>query len=429
MQIQLDGWNPRAPLFFQPHGSFTGGTETCCLFHPWVDNDLHAFAGHTGLHGIFCLLQIHTGLAEILKTLREYLGTADTLHHDFRAAALYDNRVTEVDALQIKAADRTRLFRRVRYAHDLGKAGHIIGQTVRDLVKTCARLNIHILREAAVKLLALGGGAVMTIVELRLGIQNLPVLAAIKAGKPVFSEKPLANTAADGKEIVEAEMAGGKHLVQVGFMRRYDRGYRQVKELIDSGKFGAPMVIKCTHRADGVADDYTTAMAVTDTAIHEIDVLPWLVNDEWDEVQCIMPKTNSKVKNALKDPQIMIMKTKGGIINMLEVNVNCGFGYDINCEVVCENGVVNLPCPSFPTVRYANEVSTKIEDNWILRFIDSYDVEIQDWVDHALKGETGGSSAWDGYVASITADALVKSQTSGVPEKVVTGGTPDFYKK
>ena len=56
-------------------------------------------------------------------------------------------------------------------------------------------------------------------------------------------------------------------------------------------------------------------------------------------------------------------------------------------------------------------------------------MEIQDWVDHALKGETGGSSAWDGYVASITADALVKSQTSGQAEKVVTGGTPDFYKK
>lgn len=255
------------------------------------------------------------------------------------------------------------------------------------------------------------------------------VLEALKAGKFVFCEKPLAQNAEDCEKIIAAETAHGRRLLQVGFMRRYDRGYRQVKELIDSGKFGAPMVIKCTHRADGVADDYTTAMAVTDTAIHEIDVLPWLVNDEWDEVQCIMPKTNSKVKNALKDPQIMIMKTKGGIINMLEVNVNCGFGYDINCEVVCENGVVNLPCPSFPTVRYANEVATKIEDNWILRFIDSYDVEIQDWVDHALKGETGGSSAWDGYVASITADALVKSQTSGVPEKVVTGGTPDFYKK
>ena len=256
-----------------------------------------------------------------------------------------------------------------------------------------------------------------------------PVIAAIKAGKPVFSEKPLANTAADCKAVVDAEMASGKHLVQVGFMRRYDRGYRQVKDLLESGKFGAPMVVKCTHRADGVAESYTTAMAVTDTAIHEIDCLPWLINDEWDEVQCIIPRSSSKAHEGLKDPQVMILKTKGGVVTVLEVNVNCGFGYDINCEVVCENGVVNLPCPSFPTVRYANNVSTKIEDNWILRFIDSYDVEIQDWVDHALKGETGGSSAWDGYVASLTADALVKAQTSGKIEKVVTGGTPDFYKK
>ena len=170
-----------------------------------------------------------------------------------------------------------------------------------------------------------------------------PVLAAIQAGKPVFCEKPLANTAADCKAVVDAEMASGKHLVQIGFMRRYDRGYNQVKELLDSGKFGAPLIVKCTHRADGVAPSYTTSMAVTDTAIHEIDCLPWLVNDEWDEVQCILPKVTSKAHEGLRDPQVMIMKTKGGIVVMLEVNVNCGFGYDINCEVVCENGVVNLP--------------------------------------------------------------------------------------
>ena len=148
-----------------------------------------------------------------------------------------------------------------------------------------------------------------------------PVLAAIKAGKPVFCEKPLANEAADCKEVVDAEIASGKHLVQVGFMRRYDRGYRQVKELLDSGKFGAPMVVKCTHRADGVAESYTTAMAVTDTAIHEIDVLPWLINDQWDEVQCIMPKRSAKAHEGLQDPQVMIMKTKSGIVTVLEVNV------------------------------------------------------------------------------------------------------------
>ena len=163
------------------------------------------------------------------------------------------------------------------------------------------------------------------------------VMAAIKAGKYVFCEKPLAPEADACRRIVDAEMAGGKQLVQVGFMRRYDRGYNQVKELLDSGKFGAPLVVKCTHRADGVAPDYTTAMAVTDTAIHEIDCLPWLVNDEWDEVQCIMPKVSSKAHEGLKDPQVMIMKTKGGVVVVLEVNVNCGFGYDINAEVVCSS--------------------------------------------------------------------------------------------
>ena len=102
---------------------------------------------------------------------------------------------------------------------------------------------------------------------------------------------------------------------------------------------------------------------------------------------------------------------------------------NINCEVVCENGVISLPCPSFPAVRSNFAVSTAIEKNWILRFIDSYDVELQDWVDCVAQGTTGGSSAWDGYVAALTADALVASQESGKTEKVVTGGKPDFYQK
>ena len=56
------------------------------------------------------------------------------------------------------------------------------------------------------------------------------VMAAIKAGKYVFCEKPLAPEADACKRIVEAEMATGKQLVQVGFMRRYDPGYGQLKK-------------------------------------------------------------------------------------------------------------------------------------------------------------------------------------------------------
>ena len=59
------------------------------------------------------------------------------------------------------------------------------------------------------------------------------VLACIAAGKPVFCEKPLATTVEACRRILDAEMAHGRRLVQVGFMRRYDAGYRAMKEAVD----------------------------------------------------------------------------------------------------------------------------------------------------------------------------------------------------
>lgn len=254
-----------------------------------------------------------------------------------------------------------------------------------------------------------------------------PVLQAIAAGKPVFCEKPLATTAADCKKIVDAEVASGKHLVQVGFMRRYDKGYNQVKELLDSGEFGAPLLVKCTHRAEGVDDSYTTAMAVTDTAIHEIDVLQWLIGDTWESAQVIYPRNTVNAHEGLKDPQLMLMTTKGGVVVALEVFVNCRFGYDINCEVVCEDGVIHMPAPSWLYVRRNGQYATKIEDNWMRRFIDAYDTEIAQWVDAAKRGMVEGPNAWDGYVAELTADALVAAQTSGKAEPILSGEKPAFY--
>src|SRR5918912_4194036 len=55
------------------------------------------------------------------------------------------------------------------------------------------------------------------------------VLAAIQANKPVFCEKPLAPTTDECLRILDAEMARGRRLVQVGFNRRYDPAYRQMK--------------------------------------------------------------------------------------------------------------------------------------------------------------------------------------------------------
>jgi len=64
------------------------------------------------------------------------------------------------------------------------------------------------------------------------------VLAAIAAGKQVFCEKPLATTREACERIVDAEVDAGRRLVMVGYMRRYDDGYRAMKQVITGGESG-----------------------------------------------------------------------------------------------------------------------------------------------------------------------------------------------
>ncbi|PWJ50126.1 Gfo/Idh/MocA family protein [Faecalicatena contorta] len=256
-----------------------------------------------------------------------------------------------------------------------------------------------------------------------------PLLAAIEAGKRVFCEKPLATTAADCLKVVNAEVAAGKHLIQTGFMRRYDKGYMQVKEALDSGNYGEPLMLHCTHRNPEVGTNYNTPMAVHDTAIHEIDVLHWLVDDEYESAQVIMPRITKYSHSELNDPQIMLLRTKKGVCIDVEVFVNCKFGYDINCEVVCEDGAIKMPEPAYPYIRKDARLSTTIDTDCFVRFKDAYDVEVQDWVDKAGEEVISGPTAWDGYLAAVTADALVKAQESGKIEPIITEvEKPDFYK-
>ena len=159
------------------------------------------------------------------------------------------------------------------------------------------------------------------------------VLAAIAAGKPVFCEKPLATTAEGAQRIVEAESRFGRRLVQVGFMRRYDRGYVALKKTVDT-EIGAPLMVHAKHRNPEVGDSYTTPMAIVDTAIHEIDVLRWLLDDDYVSAQVICPRKSRFASSHLADPQIVLLETKKGIRIDVEIFVNCKYGYDIQCEVV-----------------------------------------------------------------------------------------------
>nr|WP_067298270.1 Gfo/Idh/MocA family oxidoreductase [Marinobacterium profundum] len=253
------------------------------------------------------------------------------------------------------------------------------------------------------------------------------VLAAIAAGKYVFCEKPLAVTAEGCLNIVKAEVAAGKRLVQVGFMRRYDKGYQQLKQSIDNNDIGTPLMLHCAHRNPTVPDRYVTSMAIVDTAIHELDALRWLLDDDYKTMQVVYPRRTRHAFDHLADPQILLIETLKGVRIDLEIFVNCQYGYDIQCSVVGEEGIANLPEPQSLLMRKGAKLYNEVLMDWKDRFIESYDIELQDFIRGCEKDAIGGPSSWDGYAAAVAADAAVTAQESGQVEPVVMVERPAFY--
>ena len=253
------------------------------------------------------------------------------------------------------------------------------------------------------------------------------VLAAIAAGKPVFCEKPLATTAEGARRIVEAEVKFGKRLVQVGFMRRYDAGYLALKDAVDKHT-GAPILVHAAHRNPAVPEAYTTPMAIHDTMIHEIDVFRWLLNDDYVSARVLYPRNAARSHSKLRDPQVVVLETAKGVLIDVEIFVNCAYGYDIQCEVVGEDGVASLPEPMTVDMRLGAKRQSTILTDWKDRFVASYDVELNDFIGAASKGGATGPSAWDGYAAAVTADACVAAQErAGEAVDITLPARPALY--
>jgi myo-inositol 2-dehydrogenase/D-chiro-inositol 1-dehydrogenase len=240
-------------------------------------------------------------------------------------------------------------------------------------------------------------------------------LACIEAGKPVLCEKPLAVSAAAALRIVEAEAAVGRRLVTVGFMRRHDPGYADMKARLDAGAIGAPLLVHCAHRNPSVHSFFDSAMIITDTAVHEVDITRWLLGQEITRVTVLQPRASSRARDGLRDPLLLLLETADGQIVDVEAFVSAGYAYDIRCEIVGEDGTLELLPPATVSVRGALAESLALPTGFRQRFGVAYLNELQGWV--ASPGS--GASAWDGYAAAVVCEAAVESLASGLPVDVV----------
>lgn len=253
------------------------------------------------------------------------------------------------------------------------------------------------------------------------------VMEALRCGKQVFCEKPLAQTTLDCENMIAEELKHGRRLVQVGFMRRYDRGYAQMKQVIDSGELGAPLMIHACHRNMYQTEGFQTEMGITNVAIHELDICRWLLGDEYKNAQVLKVRQSSYSTKGYDNPQIVLLETQNGSRIDVEVQVSEAYGYDIQCQVVCEKGTLNLPDPAAVVKRADASCSFSLLTDWSDRFIEAYDIELKQWVDSVLDGTLTGPSTWDGYAACVAADALNQSRNSGqfCPVKMIE--KPSLY--
>lgn len=252
-------------------------------------------------------------------------------------------------------------------------------------------------------------------------------LRCIAASKPVLSEKPLATTAADALEVLEAEVKHGTRLVQVGFMRRFDAGYRDVKAAVDDGSIGEPLIVHCVHRNPVVPDTFTSDMLLTDSVVHEVDVTRWLLGDEFTAATVLTPRRTPKAAEHLQDPQLVVLETTSGVIVQVEMYVNAQYGYDVRCEVVGSEGTVALETPSVTALTRQFQRRRSIPQDWRERFDDAFHTEIQQWVRGLEDGTVSGPSAWDGYAATVVTNACVEALETGRRTTVSLEDKPAFY--
>lgn len=254
------------------------------------------------------------------------------------------------------------------------------------------------------------------------------LLPALEAGLPILCEKPLTPDAASSLRMVEAEIAKGKQLIQVGFMRRFDEGYESLKRLISDKAQGELLGLHCAHRNPSVPETYHNDMLIFDSVVHEIDVVRFLTDSPIETVEVKNMKRNSNNHSGFSDPILVLLKTNSEVLATVEMNVSVKFGYEVKTEAVFENGIAEIGRTNGMTTWFNGQVATAEHMSFKTRFAAAYDTQIQRWVNATKVGTIDGPSAWDGYLAAAAVEAGIKALNSGQKVTVDYASKPAFYR-
>jgi myo-inositol 2-dehydrogenase/D-chiro-inositol 1-dehydrogenase len=244
------------------------------------------------------------------------------------------------------------------------------------------------------------------------------------AGKHIFCEKPLALELDKIDEALAAvEKAGVK--LQVGFNRRFDKSFRQVHEIVESGDIGRPCILHITNRdPDFPSMEFMRVSGgmFLDMTIHDFDMARFQVG-EIDEVYAtgsVLIEPELKEFGDI-DTNVVTLKFANGTVGAIDNSRKAVYGYDQRLEVFCSNGTAMANNESENTAVKGNPGgfhSARLPHFFIQRYAPCYVDEVRQFIECVREDKPTPTTGKDGRAAVVLGYAAWKSLHENRPVKV-----------
>ncbi len=241
--------------------------------------------------------------------------------------------------------------------------------------------------------------------------------AAATAGKAVFCEKPIADTLEQADGAIDAAKAAGV-ILQVGFQRRFDAGFRRAHDLAASGKLGRIQLLRSITR-DPALDTATprpTWSIFRDTLVHDFDVLRWLCGSEPTTIFALASSLNEPNASAgARDTAVVTIQFANGALGVADSSFQAVYGYDVRAEVFGSEGMATVgDGASSSAVLHSKDGSLSQRVFWFLDlFGAAYVAELADFVSSVRSGSRPACTGEDGRAALAMALAAIRSAELG----------------
>lgn len=251
------------------------------------------------------------------------------------------------------------------------------------------------------------------------------IMAAAKAGKMIFCEKPISLNLAIIDEVTACVKEAGV-MCFLAFQRRFDANFMRLKDAVTSGEVGDVSMVHIVSR-DPSPPPINYIMSSgglhNDMAVHDFDVARFLVGSEVVEVYC---KGSCKVDPAIGmagdiDTSLVVLTFVNGVVATVDNCRKATYGYDQRVEVFGSKGMIqsNNKHPNTCVVSNDEAVSTSKAMSFFMdRYADAYRNEMVAFVECAQEGKPAPVGVADGRAAYLIGKAAKQSMETGLPVKM-----------